>query len=133
MSRGLDTSVTVRLLTGVPEAEAEWARAALAEAPDPVVVSDLVVAETYFALRHHYGVPHLEAVKALHAFLSDPRVRSAGVAWQVLSDPSIRVPKPRPGMIDRLIHADYTRDAVHLLTLDRDLARLPGIRLLGRQ
>ncbi len=130
MSVGLDTSVVLRLLTGLPAEESERARAELAQAREPSVVSDLVVAETYFALRHHYSVPHGEAVRALHAFLSDTRVRSAGVAVGVMSDPSTRVPRPRPGMVDRLIHADYRRDALDVVTFDRDLARLAGVRLL---
>lgn len=133
MSVGLDTSVVLRLLTGLPEAEGERARTELAAARAPVVVSDLVVAETYFALRHHYAVPHGEATRALHAFLADPRVRSAGVAAGVLADPSSRVPKPRPGVVDRLIHADYRRETLDVVTFDRDLARLEGVRLLRRE
>jgi predicted nucleic acid-binding protein len=130
MSIGLDTSVVLRLLTGMPEEQAECARAELAHERDPAAVSDLVVAETYFALRHHYSVPHAEAVKALDALLADARVHSSGVALRVLADPSTRVPKPRPGVVDRLIHAEYRRDALDVMTFDRDLARLPGVRML---
>ena len=62
MSAGLDTSVTLRLLTGVPTEQATAAREFVAASPSPVVISDLVIAETYFALRHHYEVPHADAV-----------------------------------------------------------------------
>ncbi|MEM8867873.1 MAG: hypothetical protein AAGC73_06365 [Verrucomicrobiota bacterium] len=52
---GADTSFTLRLLVGAPKAQAEAAekelnrRTAKGEA---IAVSDLVVAETYFALQH---------------------------------------------------------------------------------
>ncbi|HEY5441835.1 MAG TPA: PIN domain-containing protein [Gemmatimonadaceae bacterium] len=131
MSVGLDTSVVLRLLTGTPPHQAETARGLLASAQEPVTLSDLVVGETYFALRHHYAVPHADAVRPLTALLSDPRVRGSGVARAVLAEASSRGPaKSRPGLIDRLIHADYGRDDLQLVTFDRDLARIPGVRLL---
>ena len=78
---GLDTSVVVRLLTGMPVEQANSARAALEAQPyGSVAVSDLVVGETYFALRHHYGVPHGRTIAALRAFLFDSRIRATGVA-----------------------------------------------------
>ena len=43
MSVGLDTSVALRLLTGTPADQAERARELVASAPEPVVISDLVV------------------------------------------------------------------------------------------
>jgi predicted nucleic acid-binding protein len=61
---GLDTSVVVRLLMGVPEAPARAARRRLehaAEAGETVLVSDLVISEAYHALQYHYGVPKAEA------------------------------------------------------------------------
>ena len=128
---GLDTSVTLRLLTGVPEDQAEAARLLVATAAQPIAVSDLVVSETYFALRHHYAVPQAEAVAAIAALLDDPRIRGAGSARAVLRAlPLDGGTAPRPGLIDRLIHADYGRDDVALATLDRDLGRLEGVRLM---
>jgi hypothetical protein len=57
---GLDTSVLVRLLTGLPEEQASVARNAIERAlasGDEVVVADLVLAETCFAQQFHDGVP----------------------------------------------------------------------------
>ena len=86
MSIGLDTSVVLRLLTGVPAKQADAARRMLAASRDTVCVSDLVVSESYFGLRHHYAVPHAEAAHALAALLDDPRVQCTGVARRVLLD-----------------------------------------------
>ena len=132
MSLALDTSVVVRLLTGQPTAQAEQARALLTRATDGVTVSDLVVGEVYFALRHHYAVPHGEAVRALAGFLHDPKVVSSGVARSVLANPEVaKVAKSFPGFMDRLILADYVRDDLALVTFDRVLGRQDGAQLLG--
>lgn len=131
MSVGLDTSIALRLLTGSPSEQAESARAFVAAEEEPVTISDLVVSELYFALRHHYAVSHAESVRAIHALLSDPRVRGSGVARAVFTEALSRgSSKSRPGLIDSLIHADYARDGLELVTFDRDLARLPNARLL---
>jgi predicted nucleic acid-binding protein len=133
MTVGLDTSVIVRLLVGVPEKQAKDARAALEEQArtglDPAMISDLVVGEAYFALRHHYEVPHRRAVQALRALLADPVVRATGSAADLLASvPDTEAP---PGFMDRLIHGDYARHGATLLTFDRRAARLQDARLMG--
>lgn len=72
----------------------------------------MVIGEAYFALRHHYEVPHRKAVAALRALVADPRVQSTG-------------------LMHRLIHRGYESDGIVVLTFDRDAARLPGARLLA--
>jgi predicted nucleic acid-binding protein len=130
---GLDTSIVVRLLIGEPAKQAEAARRLLDERAaarePPAALSDLVVGESYFALRHHYGVPHAKAVAALRALLNDPRVFSTGVARQVFALQPDEI--SAPGLIDRLIHGDYERAGAILLTFDRGAARLPGAKLLA--
>ncbi len=126
---GLDTSVVLRLLVGEPAGQADVARAFLdtrAEVGDePACISDLVVGETYFALRHHYGVPHGEAVAALRLLLLDSRIRATGVAGRILGRPDAETSEP--GLMDRLIHGDYDeRDSAVLVTFDRVASRLPG-------
>ena len=132
MSIGLDTSVTLRLLIGAPRDQADLARDLVASSPTPVVISDLVVGETYFALRHHYGVPHAEAVRAIHALLTDARVRASGNAPAILRELSMLTGRPRPGLIDRLIHADYAQEVLDVATFDQDFAKLPNARLITR-
>ena len=133
MSIGLDTSVALRLLTGTPADQAERARALVARASEPVVISDLVVSEVYFALRHHYRVSHGDTVRALRALLDDARVRSTGVARAVLAADSASRASVKTGLMDKLILADYARDAIELVTFDRDLARVPGARDASRE
>ena len=131
MTLGLDTSVVVRLLIGEPAGQADAARRALEGQPrGSVAVSDLVIGESYFALRHHYRVPHGRAVTALSALLSDPRIVSTGVARQVLAQIPDR--ESGPGVMDRLIHADYQSDGISPLTFDRTASRIPGTRLLSK-
>lgn len=133
MTIGLDTSVVLRLLTGTPPDQAEVARALVAGQDAPVAVSDLVIGEAYFALRHHYAVPHLTAVRALREFLDDARVTGTGVAESVLREAVARTAsRADPGLVDRLIHACYARDGFALVTFDRALSRLPGVRLLAQ-
>ncbi len=133
MTAGLDTSVVVRLLTGEPRAQAVRAReeldTAMKSGAGPLLVSDVVVGEAYFALLHHYAVPHTEAIAALLALLSDPRVVSKGVAREVLGE--VTGGAARPGVMDRLIARGYAQQGAGTLTFDRDASRLAGVRLLG--
>jgi len=65
---GLDTSVVLRLLIGEPRAQADVARRRIERAliaGEKVVVTDLVVAEAFHALRHHYDVPQTGVVDRL--------------------------------------------------------------------
>ena len=131
MTVGLDTSVVVRLLVGEPAEQAQAAQRLLEAgraANDPAALSDLVVGETYFALRHHYLVPHARAVTALRALVTDPRLRPTGVAPEVLE--SLPGNDTAPGLMDRLIHGDYERGGIELRTFDRAAARLPGAQLI---
>jgi predicted nucleic acid-binding protein len=128
MSIGLDTSVVLRLLTGTPADQAEQARRLVASAHEPVVISDLVVSEVYFALRHHYGIPHRDTVRVLRAVLDDQQVRCSGLAHLVLAAEAAQPSPPKAGLMDRLILAEYARDGIQLATFDRALARRPGAR-----
>lgn len=130
MTLGLDTSVVVRLLVGEPAAQARAAQRAIESAPrGSVAVSDLVIGEAYFALRHHYEVPHRKVIAALRALISDSRIRCTGVAGRVLANTPDK--EAGAGLMDRLIHGGYESDGMVLLTFDRGAARLTGAQLLG--
>jgi predicted nucleic acid-binding protein len=131
MKVGLDTSVVLRLLTGQPEDQAERAVAfldALARRGDRAVVSDLVVAETYFALQHHYHVPKNETIAALRRLFDDGEVESEGVAPEVLA--LGRLASARPGLVDRLIHGGYLTGAGGMATFEKASERLDSVKVL---
>jgi len=122
---GLDTSVVVRLLVGAPAAEAIAAQRRLArllDAGESLFVTDLVIAETYHALQHHYRVPREEVIGLLHQLLT------SGV---VLPDPpevlaALNEASGAAGLVDRLIHARHRARGHVTLTLDARQAALDG-------
>lgn len=130
MTIGLDTSVVVRLLIGEPVDQAEKARKLLLTRPQgtPAVVSDLVIGETYFALRHHYRVVHGQAMEALRHLADDPDIQVSVAALQTLEQAADAT--EGPGLLDRLIHASYRVDGAEFVTFDAAAARLEGARLL---
>lgn len=131
MKVGLDTSVVLRLLTGEPGEQAQRALEeiqALIQRGASLLVSDLVAAEVYFALQHHYSVPKAEALSLLSNFLSDKYIKSIGAAKAVLAIPNLAT--ARPGFIDRLIHAEYERSAKEMLSFEKAAGRLTRVRVL---
>ncbi len=131
MRVGLDTSVVLRLLTGEPEPLAAVAARrveASLRAGDTVLVSDLVVSEAYFALQHHFGLSKAQAIEVLQEFLSESGARAAGSANRILAMRNLAA--AQPGLVDRLIHAEYVRVADVMLTFEKSAARLTGARVL---
>lgn len=132
MTVGLDTSVVVRLLIGEPEAQAtaarRWLENLVQATGEPVQLADLVVGESYFALRHHYEVPHGEALHALQLLAADRRIAVDAAASAVLGDAEAR--SEHPGFMERLIHQRYRTTGLEMVTIDRRAARLPGATLL---
>lgn len=127
----LDTSVVLRLIIGAPTAQANAARSALLQAQrtgDPVVITDTVVGETYFALRHHYGMPEAAVLLSLRALLESGFVTPEPAA--VLG----AFPKASAaGFMDRLIHGRHQSLGATTLTFDKQMARLSGVqRCAGR-
>ena len=128
-SFGLDTSVIVRLLSGEPPELAESALRWLQEqaaADRECFVSDLVVAEAYFALHHHYDVPKEEAVASLISFLKSPGIVARGEALKTLEQTAGATSKP--GFVDRLIQAQY--NPARLVSCEKAASRLPNCVLL---
>jgi predicted nucleic acid-binding protein len=128
---GLDTSVVLRLLIGEPRVQMQVARRRIERAliaGEKVVVTDLVVAEAFHALRHHYGVPETVALGRLREFLGSDiiRVDPAG-AGEALG------PRARgeAGVVDRLIVARHRALGATTATFDRRQARLEGGVLLA--
>lgn len=128
-SYGLDTNVVLRLLVGVPAEQAQLALHFLEECHRnkiKVCVSDLVVLETYHALRHYYHVPTKAAVDTLYDFLSYPAVSSCGHALSVLGEYA----GSGAGLADRLIRKSYLDHVDEVVTFDQQFARLPDMKKL---
>ena len=120
---GLDTTVVVRLLLGAPAEQARRAEVALRAAllrGDCVLVADLTIAETYFALQHHYGVPKAEARAQLLELVSEP-----GFCTEPGSTARVALAADGgPGLVDRLLHGRHRACAAVTWTFDERLARL---------
>jgi predicted nucleic acid-binding protein len=121
---GLDTSVVLRLLVGAPEAQARSAQRRLERAVEQgevVILCDLVVAETYYALHFHYGVPKSEARRMLMRLAQSGIVtlepRQAEEALGAMGG---------AGLVDRLIHARHRALDAVTLTFERKLGALEG-------
>lgn len=131
MSLGLDTSVVLRLLTGEPASEARLARARVERAHatrEPMVVTDLVLAEAYFALHHHYGIPKEEARAHLRRMIAAGVVTASPpeAEWALRESSGA-------GLADRLIHARHRSEGAVTLTFDKKMAALEGaVRLASR-
>ena len=131
MKTGLDTSVVLRLLLGQPREQALRAVAfldELAHAEHRAVVSDLVVAEAYFALQHHYGVSKQDALMGLRRLFADGEIEPLGAAAQVLATEGLASAKP--GFVDRLIHGAYTNAVDEMVTFEKAGGKLKSVRVL---
>lgn len=134
MKTGLDTSVVVRVLTEDPPEQAAAAATWIAERRGQGLapwVSDLVVAEAYFALQTHYGVPQKEALAALRQFLESGDVTPIGRSLDVLR--SLDQPaSAKPGFVDRMIHAEVLSKGGKLATFEKSAAKLKDSIVLGK-
>jgi predicted nucleic acid-binding protein len=132
MAIGLDTSVVVRLLVGLPESQAQTARRRLeraVERGEHVLVCDLVLAEAYHALQQHYKVPESEARSILEQFATSNVV-------EVDPPDAVAAFEERrgAGFVDRLIHARYRSLGAVTTTFEKKQGALEGaVRLRARK
>ena len=92
------------------------------------VVSDLVVAEAYFALQHHYGLSKQESLDGLKCLFADGEIEPLGVVSKVLAVDGLASAKP--GFVDRLIHGTYEAEADNMVTFEKTGAKLKSVRVL---
>ena len=132
MLYGLDTSALVRIITAEPSelaAKVATRVAGIIAEGDTCLVSDVVVAETYYALQYHYGFTKAEAISDLRQIAETLGFEFSLSAKSVLSLP--RADKASPGLVDRILAGEYlSRDATTLsCELDfRKLQRTEVIR-----
>ncbi len=128
---GLDTSVVLRLLVGAPVDHARRAEAFLDHLFKEgirAVISDLVVAESYYALQFHYDVSKKEALRALQELLQSNEIEATGVAARVLQTTNLA--KAKPGFVDRLIHEQYAAEGAVMATFEHAAKKLTGAVVL---
>ena len=131
MTVGLDTTVFVRLLIGEPNDQFARAEAYLDELyfrGDQAIVSDLVVAETYFALQYHYQISKADALASIARAFESGDIKSTGVAPQILK--TLALATAKPGFVDRLIHAAYLKQADEIATFEKASSKLESVRIL---
>lgn len=127
---GIDTSILVRLLTGLPADEYERCRRELGNLVESghaeVFASNQVVGEAYVAVQHHYGITGPDARTGLL------RVLTGGLVSPLNGYTIITALETAdgPGLFDRLIADDYARAHLKVLTLDRKMAGLPDVKRL---
>ena len=124
---GIDTSVLVRLLTGVPADAFSYCAKELerlAKGGAEVYASNQVIGEAYVAVQHHYGVSKADARVGLLDVLR------SGLVSPLNGRPVIDAlsASDQPGLFDRLIANDYDRAGLEVLTLDARMAGLPNVR-----
>jgi predicted nucleic acid-binding protein len=127
---GLDTSVVLRLLIGEPRAQVGIARRRIERAlavGEKVLITDLVVAEAFHALRHHYGVPEAEALSRLRELLGSEVVSVDPLGVEDALLPGVR---GRVGVMGRLVVGRHRALGATTATFDRRQARLEGGVLL---
>ena len=128
----LDTSVVIRLLVGEPVEQYHEATRFLEEqlATQTIVhVSDLVLAEAYFALQSYYQLSKADALAALALFAKHSGVTVPPVALAVLGHPKLATAKP--GFVDRLIHGNSHSAGHTLVTFETGAKKLPSTLVLN--
>lgn len=127
---GIDTSIFVRLLTGLPavdyQATVKRLAAIRAAQPEHITVANIVIAEAYAVLQHHYGLSKTDTRAAILSVLTSGLVEPAH--GDAVLD-ALHATK-EPGLTDRLIALDYVHQRATVLTLDRKMAALPGCQRL---
>jgi predicted nucleic-acid-binding protein len=130
-SIGLDTTVIVRLLTGEPRRQFKKAKKFVKdqiESGKDLFVSDLVIAESYFALCHHYNIAKDEVIIHLTNLVFSGVIYPApdSVCLDVLDN----APRYKAGFVDQLIYRQYCRSLDRTASFDKSLSKFEKTILL---
>ena len=126
MTYGCDTSFLMRILTNHP---APLARLAIETAHshirngDRFEISDLVLAEAYYALQASYGVAKGDALSILRRISTAEGFVVGSHAIEALATPNIE--KASPGFVDHLIHGAYLADGKTTISCEKSFRKLP--------
>ena len=126
---GIETSVLLRLTTAQPPAAYTYCVEQLSKIINDgaeIFASNQVIGEAYIAAQHHYKVSRADASRALLQVLSSGLV--APLNGSAVIDTLTAT--GGPGLFDRLIANDYTREGLDVLTLDHKMTTLLGVEAL---
>jgi predicted nucleic-acid-binding protein len=126
-SISLDTSCVLRLLVAQPPQLFRTASVFLAEqhaAGVSIHVSNLVLAEAYFALQAFYQLSKSDAIDAIASFGKAGGVTITTTAREVLALPNLASAKP--GFVDRLIHGESHAAGHTFVTFEKAAKKLPA-------
>ena len=127
MTHGLDTSVVVRIISGLPEGAAEKVGERIADdivGGDVFTVSALVLSEAYFALQHHYAFTKEEALQSLLAFSRTDGIKMPESIKAILG--STNLARANPGFVDRMIVSEYATTGSDTYSCEKSFRRLDG-------
>ena len=127
MKFGLDTSVVVRLISGLPENDAQLVAKRIAtDILGGIVftVSPLVLSEAYYALQHHYGFAKTEAISTLHSLIPTKGIEASCWLEEIFGIDNLASAKP--GFVDRMIVGEYAEDGLATYSCEKAFARLPN-------
>ncbi len=131
VSLTLDTSVIVRLLTQEPADQFQLAAQFTEEqitAGVAIFISDLVLAEAYYALQSFYHFSKSDALTAIAALAQTSGLWVSPAALAVLPVPNLATAKP--GFVDRLIHSCSLTAGHSLVTFEKSAKKLPATVVL---
>ena len=127
MTHGLDTSVVVRIISGLPEGAAEKVGERIVAAiagGDVFTVSALVLSEAYFALQYHYAFTKEEALQSLLAFSRTDGIQIPESIKAILE--STNLARANPGFVDQMIVSDYATTGSDTYSCEKSFRRLDG-------
>jgi predicted nucleic acid-binding protein len=122
---GIDTSVIVRYIAGIPIDQAVRA-AAVVEEGDELGISIVAILETAHVLRTQYGVPRADVVTSLIDFVTREGVTTLELPKADVLEALVRARAiPSVPIPDALIAAaSRSASAVPIYTFDKDFGRL---------
>ncbi len=132
MTYGCDTSFLLRILTNHPRPLATKVIATAykrCQAGDVFVISDLVLAEAYYALQASYGVSKGNAIMLLKKISEAHGFSVSDYAKETLAIPNLH--RAAPGFIDRLIHGEYSRKGLKTVACEKSFRKLPVCEVIS--
>nr|WP_328988130.1 PIN domain-containing protein [Thiorhodovibrio winogradskyi] len=93
-----------------------------------VLVSDLVLAEAYFALQSFYRMSKQDALRTLAAFIATPGIQVTPGAKTALQLPNLA--SANPGFVDRLIHGEAHAQGRRLISFEKAARKLDQVIVL---